>query len=598
LETVTVNKTLFNRAAALMGILALVAGASLATNGPIGQKTIAAEKPRESAAAGEKPRPATANGELVAGNFVRANEPESPKKKGGGPTVVVQFASPKRATEVLRILLRTTGHETLLDRMLAGMKAEPGGESFFGINGDKPWGFYAEPTDDETSLRAVLMVPVGDETRLLREIDRHCTTEKLADGRFKARRPDWPRPAYFRLNKEHAYLSLDENDKLSPDSLLPGKEVFDESNKAALRASLRLDRLPKLFERLLIGSLAQAGAMTKRLLSENGGKAQQDYTVKVLDLLVDGLEVLLTQGRELSFSADVNDASREVTAEIRFDGKEGSTLAQNLAVLGREKSLFGEWAEPDSPFSLLVHLRVPEALSQGWATGVREASRMALGEIKDQSTREEFERLLRVIGPTFTAGELDFALLSTGNGTGQPATVNIGLKLANGKDALKSFQEQAALITAEHRKSLGLTEVRAAGRDVFRFDVADQFPDRFRRFFGANPFYLGFRDDAAFATGGVGGLVFLKNDFAIKPQQAPLFQLKTNVRDLIDLFPLPPAAQEAAREALRDQPGRVRLTAEGGEALRVRLTFDLALVRFAAMAEPIRFEIQIPVPKP
>ena len=105
------------------------------------------------------------------------------------------------------------------------------------------------------------------------------------------------------------------------------------------------------------------------------------------------------------------------------------------------------------------------------------------------------------------------------------------------------------------------------------------FDAKARAVFGDNPLYVAFRKDAALVAVGEGGLDALKSALAAPAGASPVFRVDVAVAQLAPLL-AENDAQRAAMTKMFADAGRVRLSVEGGDALRGELIVHLSVLRF------------------
>jgi hypothetical protein len=93
--------------------------------------------------------------------------------------------------------------------------------------------------------------------------------------------------------------------------------------------------------------------------------------------------------------------------------------------------------------------------------------------------------------------------------------------------------------------------------------------------------YYAFRADAFCYAAGANGKQVLQQALASQPQRAPLALISGNLKQLNELAPLQENDPALARMVFTDeQPGHFRLELNGGDALRLHASLELAVLRF------------------
>jgi hypothetical protein len=119
---------------------------------------------------------------------------------------------------------------------------------------------------------------------------------------------------------------------------------------------------------------------------------------------------------------------------------------------------------------------------------------------------------------------------------------------------------------------------------VHRVDVGSSFDADAKRILGESPIYFAFRKDALFVTLGENGLPALSEALQAAPAAAPMAKGNLNLKGLVPLMKKsdPRAEGEAKKSFLKAGDDAVTLSANGGEALQIRVEVTGAVIQFLA----------------
>jgi hypothetical protein len=250
--------------------------------------------------------------------------------------------------------------------------------------------------------------------------------------------------------------------------------------------------------------------------------------------------------------------------------------------LGKAKSRFGSLVRGDNAVSGLAHLALPKDLRKYFTDAVEDAVKQGLAKERDETKREHARRLLKSLEPTLQAAELDAAFALRGPSAGQKYTLVAGFGLKDGLEVEKTLRQLLKDLPPAERGLVKWDAETAGEVKIHRVDAQSKFDAKAREVFGEHPLYVAFRADAVLLTIGEHGLQGIKEAVTAGPTAAAPVQLHLAVARLAPAFAKTPEQQDVVRKAFGpDNPGNVRVTLEGGPALRLRFAADLSILRFA-----------------
>jgi hypothetical protein len=310
--------------------------------------------------------------------------------------------------------------------------------------------------------------------------------------------------------------------------------------------------------------------------------AVREASERLLKVLATFGTDLVEGSRELSLHLRLDRGKEEIAAEAHFKARENSPLSRKLATMEDTASLFAVPSAGKPGLHAHIRFRLPEELRRILETMSHAALEQSLREEKDRDKHKADENFVRSLEPTIAAGVLDAALFLHSQGEGKlPLSVG-ALKVVKGKEMEKAFRELVGTLPDAERGLFRLDVAKAAGANIHALSMKGKFPPGALAVFGPDPsFYYAFRDDAVLFAVGEQAPELMRQVLEGRPRRDPPVLLELNVKNLLELIPVPDKEKNAARTAVTDaHPGRVRLSLGGGAILR--LSLDLSLLRLAA----------------
>jgi hypothetical protein len=247
------------------------------------------------------------------------------------------------------------------------------------------------------------------------------------------------------------------------------------------------------------------------------------------------------------------------------------------------KSLLAGLAGRHAAFDVQAHLAVPQRGLKVLSEALDEQTRKELLKETDQAKREQGEKLLKVLLPTFKAGELDAGVSIRGPATDKTYTVVGGLKVKDGEQIDKAVRDLVAGLPEDKRKGVHFDAEKVGSVAIHKVDVTD-LDAKARETFGPNAEgYFAFRPDAlVFAVGG-NALAAVKEAVAMEPKPGAPFLLDMQLARMAPLMEHDnPGAVKAAEDAFRTgrNTDRLHIGLEGGKALRLSARITPQAVTF------------------
>jgi hypothetical protein len=494
-----------------------------------------------------------------------------------------------------KLIAEATNQNALYDQMakqifmMLAQNGEPG------VDLKKPFGAYVQAAAGGQQVRWALLLPITSRAKFLKTMQLPDQAGENAQYRLNIAPKGGAKgglPAQeliLQFAHGHAYLLATAN-PLTEAELVRPTDLFAPNAVADLAMDVRIDRLARPLRAQTIEQLRQSQSMWKKSLAPGMTAPQLAFVAKAIDSLVELADALMAGGKNLTFTLRLDSKAREIVADLDLAGATGSSLAASFASIGEMTSPFGELAEGDAAFRLLVHLRLNQELRALWAPLAREITEKVLLDDKGNPAQQEAERVFRALHPTIEAAELDFAAVLRTNGPGQPGSLVGGIKVAEGNLLDRLLQDKVKeLPDVKDRELFRWNAHRVGDVPVHQHDTQSLFPPPLRQAFGDTPNYLAFGKNAIWWTAGTDGKKNLERLIPARPKQAPPLLLEVNVKQLLQLQSDNARENALAQKFLTDaQPGRFRLSLQGGRSLRLRAELDLALCAFVMQVLPVK----------
>ncbi|MDB5386760.1 MAG: hypothetical protein JWM11_2406 [Planctomycetaceae bacterium] len=483
------------------------------------------------------------------------------------PIATVQLLSIDALFDRMRWLDRAAGEKFGMAPTLNMLRAMI---TQFGIPGDRYCGAYGHLDEVIPAGALVFMLPVRSEESF---------RQALAEGGFSETHRDanitelsvpilpvsipiqLPSKCYLRFANGYAHICMAGDGNLFATAKLPALEqVFDQSEKRLLTATVRSEYFPKQAHdqwNVLRGQLHSKIAAVDANTAE--------YGEQFADMLTALMDDILTGKHRLRFSLDIGET--DISADVELMAESGSRFAASLGSLAGTPSRFGELFLDEAALGTRVNVRMPEKLRALMPGVVRSATKLVLAEEGgDPYAKALAERLFHALEPTVGAGELDAVLALFSNGAGQPGCAFGALKIVDGKSFDRFVQETVNdPMNAEIAKLIQLNAEPIA--DVRGHVVSNRsLPAEVNVMFGDHPVIWAFGTDMLGYCMGMGGKARLAQMLQAKPEQADLFEMSANFKQIQEVTPFP-GFESSAKAFSTSDPGRLRIRLKASDGL-------------------------------
>lgn len=510
------------------------------------------------------------------------------------PGVVVRVRSLDALVENAKLLVTLAGREEIAKQVEGLVKAKIGVQGLEGIDPARPFGAYARFGKELDDISGAMLIPIADEKAFLGLLENLNYKATKGKNDIYSVHTAAPVEVYLRFANRYAYVTA-----LNP-AALEGKLVDPVqmlgSDGPTFSAMVRVDQLPEAARQLAIIQVEHGlqDLADKKIPGETA--PQQAVRVAAAKEVTKHALGILKEGGEFNLTIDLNAKKNELSASLALAGKAGSELAQTIQKLGQGTSQFGTLRGANAAFRGLSHIVLPDEIHKGVNKILEEGAAQSLVKIQDPGKREQAQQLLDALMPTLKSGEIDGCVQLLGPSADQKYAIVAALKVKNGVKLGAKLHELVAdalkQAPAAQRTKIQLDHAVAGSVKIHRLELpADQEPVRkLQAMLGETNLYVAFRDDAVFVAVGKDSLALLKDAVtaaATGPSPLLLYEL-----DVARLAPLLAPTEELRASAKKifpgGQDGLVRLSLEGGAALRLTLTTRLPVVQFLSQMREMK----------
>jgi hypothetical protein len=485
-----------------------------------------------------------------------------------------------------QLIAKAVGKSEILRQYEGLVKSKVGRDGLAGIDPGRPIGFYIHVGKDVNDFRGAVLVPVKEEQAFLdlfKSFNLAVTKGKdniytvSSGGLFDF---------YLQFDRKYAHVTALNTLALDAKHRLDAPKLLGDGGPI-LSMALRIDQLPMDAKFLAKSWLedamekAQAGARVET-------PAQKAFRLAVNKEILLAFERILQEGRETRLSVDIKDG-KEATLEVSTLAVPGTELAKNIDALGRQQSLFGGQRAQKAAVGVGLNVHASEQLLESLLQVVQEAKDTALASIQNDEKKKQAEQLFAKIQPTLQAGELDVHGRLTGPKAGAYSGVLI-LKVAKGQELGATVHslmvEMLKSMPEEKKKIVQLDAEKVGAVSLHKFSLpGNPFLPRWAAGGVATSLTLAFHADMLVLGVGDEGTALVREALAgAKSAAAPVFELTF---DMAAFAPMIAPTNELRATALKlfpnEEEGKVRITLEGGGALRFTVATRLAVLEFLSL---------------
>jgi hypothetical protein len=503
------------------------------------------------------------------------------QEKPEPPALIVRVRSLENLFESGKLLFEAAGKGQVLKQIEDLIKSKAGPKGLAALDARRPLGLYARVGKDLSDLHAVLLVPVADEKGFLELLDAlNLKSEKPVGGVHRIKQNALPFDLHFRFAHQYAYMTPLNPAALDPEALLSPAKLFPAKQTSALSLTLHLQRVPGMARQVLLQHLNDALDKALESKEKPANPAQQRFRDELVKELIRQLTAVVREGDELNATIDIDPKTRDLTADLTVTARPGTSLATMIEKLGEGKSLFTGLLRDDAAVNALVHYRLPERLRQALVGLIKEATRRSLAETTDEAKQKQVRQLIETLEPTFKSGAIDLAFSLRGPSASDRYTLVGGVRLEDGKKVAATLVALLKDLPKTERPKVKFNVEKVDGTAIHSLDLSKGFDELTRGMFGEEPLYLALKSNAAYFALGEDGLKAIKEALTAPAKAGAPLRLEVSLVRLAAVMARTPEQLKAAKRLLtQSDEGRVRLSLEGGERLRLRFVVNLNVVR-------------------
>ncbi|MBI5758154.1 MAG: hypothetical protein HZA46_06525 [Planctomycetales bacterium] len=512
-----------------------------------------------------------------------------------GPLVIVSVASVERLLKQADITFDTAGRAELSETV-NGLLERVG--DLKGLDRNQPLGLLIYMQG--ITPQVVAFAPVTNLDNLLKTIEiGPVTTKKISEDRIEIAGPR--QTLKGKIQKGYAFLS-NTDEALDHEFGDPAKFTAKLSATYDIAASISLKTLPAFTRDLFLGFMR---TQTEINLQRRDGEPEGGFRIRKADGMrnLEFIELLLTQGEELTLGWNVSQSERNAALEIIATATPDSELASNFNELRAVRSYFANLVKDTSKYPLVASLswkidKSGQKFMKELFAGIeidlgKQLAKAANPKDADVTTTTDkaLHDLLDVLRDTAQAGHFDLAAQFVGE-PGKPFVLLGGLKVTDG-DKLSSAVTD---IVTRLKGNADLAEVQVnvaehKGVRLHRIQGKQSGPQE-EKLYGTKPsIYVGAGGNVFwFAVGGDNALVELRKsiDIVDKPVADTVttvpFQFVMNFSRWMELFGGGASGSEGfasrAKSAFNKGGDTLRIDVKPLEnGMRMRVQLDEAFIR-------------------
>lgn len=502
------------------------------------------------------------------------------------PTVIIRLKSLDGLIADARYIVELAGKEEEAKQGEAFLKQITGPKGLEGVDTKKPIGFYGRLGPNGVDSDVVVMVPIADEETALEFIKRFTKPEKGDDGVYTVNIAQSPLPLYFRFANGYIYVTIRDKDVIDPAKLLKPGDVLAPEKVGTISATINLDQIPKQMKQMVLGQIELQAATDKESERPGETKAQQAFRAAIIDEGTVFLKQLLNEGGPVDLRFDIDRKAAELSFTSNLAGLPDTKLQEEIAALGKDKSVVAGLVGSDSAINFLVHVALPAKLRKLLEPVIEEGFEKALKKAGDDK-KKVMELARKAITPTLKAAELDAAVTFRGPNAGGKFAFVMGTKVRDGAGIEKAAKASIEDLP-DGEKSKAKIDFAKVGDTNIHQVPAEGIDAKMKAALGDEPGYIAIRDDAILVSLGEKGLEAIKEAIGADSKVGPIFQFQMSVNRFARIMDADqPGTLAAAKKAFAKEPEADKMGAilTGGKSLTMKFGMSAQLVRFFTLLD-------------
>src|SRR5262249_7902911 len=272
--------------------------------------------------------------------------------------------------------------------------------------------------------------------------------------------------------------------------------------------------------------------------------------------------------------------AKDLRLEIVLTPNSRTKLAEGIAALGKANSRFPGLLKGDDTANGLITLSISPGVRDALANALKEASRKAQQEIKDDTKRERVEKLFAALAPAFDTGKLDVAYSLRGPDESGQATLVAAVRLKDLKKLKAAADELLKILPEADKARVKLGVDKFGDVSIHSIDIKKELKEGARKLFGEGPLYLAARKDALFVALGKDSLKAIKAALAAKAGPTAPIRFEGSLRLLAKLAAKDKSHLDQIEKLFTEgEDAKIVFFVQGGDTFRLRFRMDLAALR-------------------
>ena len=504
------------------------------------------------------------------------------EKKAKSPALVVRVQSVDVLLNNFRYLADLVGFGEQA-KQIEGIVGGP--KLLEGIDAKRPLALYASFGDagifDST---AVALIPITEEKAFLDLIDKlGAKTTKDKDGLYTISDDKLPVPVYFRFANKYAYVTAQNENAIAKDKLLLPSAVLPEGKLPLASVTLRIDQIPENLRDIAVGQVEDKFKAAKDENKDNETPAQHAAKVAILDRFEKNIISAIKDGRDLSARLDVDQKTKELTAELGLTAKGDSTVGKFITELGQAKSVVAGLVGRNSIGHFAIDIPNDAKMAEAIQNALKDSFKQIIAQEADAGKKAVLVKLYEdSIEPALRVTDLDGSIDLRGPHKGGRYTIVGGVKVANGPKTEKAIRDVITTVQPKTDEVVKFDAEKAGDVSIHRI-AAKAIPAEAKQKLGDGDAYFAVRSDALMFAVGEDGLAALKEALEAPPKAGKAINVELSVARLAQaMSDQRPEAPKAAAKAFGDDKDNdtVRLSLEGGRELKLRFVVKTPVLTF------------------
>jgi hypothetical protein len=402
------------------------------------------------------------------------------------PSVMVQVASIDQLLKQLETLAKWSGKGEEAKQGIGFVRSLFSDKGIEGIATDRPIGFSIRFSENTFSSPLHIMIPISNQENFILFLKTRIRLD-IKDGKnqgFAFPIPNLPFFGYGKFEHGYCYLTALAEANLESKELPIPKDFFDAKFNGIVRASLRMDRIPKPVKNLILGQFETQLVKAKAPKPEET-KLQTEFKKVLVDSFAQGFKSFLNDTKELSINFGIDPKTEELVVESELDPVLNSFLQSSISAWKERTSSVQPALGSFDLIQTFLKLKLPESTIEAFSKVVDEAVTTTIDKAEGPA-HDLVEKLAKALLPTLKQGELDVGLAVTPPNDKKLFTLLMSLQVKEGKGIEKALKEVVGSLPGEIQNWFEFDAKKVDGLDLHAFKAGDFIDANTARVVGQN----------------------------------------------------------------------------------------------------------------